>query len=158
MTGNAAGVRDGTRQLSDFAQKLEARRDGTWLGFATRAAGDGTTNRLGRSRLYMHVKATAVIAFLPGQTEPINVFSILVAEERLADAVLEPIFLNPKRIKLKSLSLKDWVFGVRRYVFPRRCRHRRPGPKTATICGLALATWRSAFQAASAGDGDRAAH
>lgn len=65
---------------------------------------------------YTHFEATVVIAFRPGQTEPVNVFSILVAEEQLSDAIPEPTFLNPKRIRLKSL--KDWIFGVRRYLLP----------------------------------------
>jgi hypothetical protein len=65
---------------------------------------------------YTHVDATAVVAFPPGQSEPANVFSILVAEEHLSNSEFEPKFLNPKRIRLKPL--KDWFFGVRRYLLP----------------------------------------
>jgi hypothetical protein len=42
-------------------------------------------------------------------------FSIFVAEERLQTASAEPQYLGP-RIKLKSL--KDWTFGIQRYVKP----------------------------------------
>ena len=72
-----------------------------------------TTNVLG---FYTHVEATTVFAFPPGQTIPLNVFSILVAEERFVDVAAEPQYLNLERIRLKSL--KDWFFGVRRYVIP----------------------------------------
>jgi hypothetical protein len=65
---------------------------------------------------YTHFEATAVVAFPPGQTVPVNVFSILVAEEHVSNAEFEPKFLNSKRIRLKPL--KDWFFGVRRYLLP----------------------------------------
>src|SRR5271168_3936724 len=66
---------------------------------------------------YTHFEATVVFAFPPGQQEPINVFSIMVAEERLANTPKEPHLLNPeRRIELKSL--KGWKFGIQRYVKP----------------------------------------
>jgi hypothetical protein len=65
---------------------------------------------------YTHVEATTVFAFPPGQTVPLNVFSILVAEERHFDVAAEPQYLNRERIHLESL--KDWYFGVRRYLIP----------------------------------------
>ncbi len=65
---------------------------------------------------YTHFEATVVFAFQPGQTKPINVFLILVAEERRPTASEEPDYLNPRRIVLKSL--KDWNFGIQRYVKP----------------------------------------
>jgi hypothetical protein len=65
---------------------------------------------------YTHVEATTVFAIPPGQIVPVNVFSILVAEERPFDAAVNPHYLNPKPIHLPSL--KDWFFGVRRYLIP----------------------------------------
>jgi hypothetical protein len=65
---------------------------------------------------YTHFEATEVFAIPAGQSAPINVFSILVAEERLPAAAKEPGYLNPQCIKLKSL--KDWSFGIKRYVKP----------------------------------------
>ena len=65
---------------------------------------------------YTHFEATVVFAFPPGQREPINVFSLLVAEERLPTASEEPHYLNPERIVLRSL--RDWTFGIQRYVKP----------------------------------------
>ncbi len=64
---------------------------------------------------YTHFEATEVFA-QQGQGAPFNVFLILVAEERLPNASEEPRLLNPKRIKVKSLS--DWNFGIKRYVKP----------------------------------------
>jgi hypothetical protein len=65
---------------------------------------------------YSHFEATEVFAFPPGQREPINVFSLIVAEERLPTASEEPHYLNPERIELRSL--KGWKVGVQRYVRP----------------------------------------
>jgi hypothetical protein len=66
---------------------------------------------------YTHFEATVVFGFPPGQREPVNIFSIFVAEERLPDAAEEPHYLNDtSRILLKSL--KGWSFGVQRYLKP----------------------------------------
>lgn len=65
---------------------------------------------------YTHFEATVVFAFPPGQREPINVFSLLVAEERLPDASEEPHYLNSERIELRSL--KGWKIGIQRYLTP----------------------------------------
>jgi hypothetical protein len=66
---------------------------------------------------YTHFEATVIFGFPPGQREPVNVFTILVAEERPSDATEEPHYLNDeRRIVLKSL--KDWSFGVQRYLKP----------------------------------------
>jgi len=65
---------------------------------------------------YTHFEATEVFAFPPGQREPVNVFLLLVAEERLPTAFEEPHYLNPERIVLRSL--KGWTFGIQRYVRP----------------------------------------
>lgn len=65
---------------------------------------------------YSHFEATVVFAFPPGQQEPINIFSLIVAEERLPTASEEPHYLSPKLIELRSL--KGWKVGVQRYVKP----------------------------------------
>ena len=66
---------------------------------------------------YTHFEATVVFGSPPGQHDPVNVFSIFVAEERLPDAAEEPHYLNgPRRIVLKSLN--GWSFGVQRYLKP----------------------------------------
>ena len=65
---------------------------------------------------YTHFETTIVFAFPPGQTTPVNVFSIVVAEERGSNEIPAPAYLNRQRITLKSLN--DWYFGVRRYLRP----------------------------------------
>jgi hypothetical protein len=65
---------------------------------------------------YTHLEVTEIFAVPAGQTEPINVFSILVAEERPSGEIETPHLLNPDRIRPKSL--RDWIFGVKRYVRP----------------------------------------
>jgi hypothetical protein len=62
---------------------------------------------------YTHVEVTEVIAHKDGERTPINVFSILVAEERLRQPPSTSYFLNPQYLRLKSL--KGWQFGVMRY-------------------------------------------
>ena len=64
---------------------------------------------------YTHFEATEVFA-TRGSGAPVNVFSVLVAEERLPDASEAPRYLNPERIKVRSLP--DWNFGIKRYVKP----------------------------------------
>ena len=64
---------------------------------------------------YTHFEATEIFA-TQGQEAPFNVFSLLVAEERLPDASEKPRYLNPDRLKIKSLP--DWNFGIKRYVNP----------------------------------------
>lgn len=65
---------------------------------------------------YTHFEVTEVFAVPAGQSTPVNVFTILVAEERLSAIADKPDYLSPERIKLKSL--KGWVFGIKRYVKP----------------------------------------
>jgi hypothetical protein len=65
---------------------------------------------------YTHFEATELFAVPAGQTAPINVLTILVAEERLPNAAAEPVLLNTKRIRPRHL--KDWIFGIKRYVKP----------------------------------------
>ena len=64
---------------------------------------------------YTHFEATEVFADLKDGAPPINVFTILVAEERNSEADGRPTLLS-NRIKLKAP--KDWVFGIMRYVKP----------------------------------------
>ncbi len=66
---------------------------------------------------YSHFEATEVFAFPLGQQEPINVFSLMVAEERLLNASEEPHYLNRER-RIELRSLKGWKFGIQRYVKP----------------------------------------
>ena len=40
---------------------------------------------------YTHLEVTVVFAIPPGQTAPVNVFSIVVAEERTSDEIPDPI-------------------------------------------------------------------
>src|SRR3569833_3426571 len=63
-----------------------------------------------------HFEVTEVIAMLDGQNSVINVFTIVVAEERSGESDQDSEFLNKKRICLKNL--KNWSFGVVRYVRP----------------------------------------
>jgi hypothetical protein len=64
---------------------------------------------------YTHCEVTEVFA-ARGRNTPFNIFTVLVAEERLADASEAPHLLNTERIKLKKLS--DWNLGVNRYLKP----------------------------------------
>ena len=62
---------------------------------------------------HTHFEATEVFAVSSGRV--LNIFSIFVAEERLQGTSEKPQCLGP-RIKLRSL--KDWTFGIKRYVKP----------------------------------------
>jgi hypothetical protein len=64
---------------------------------------------------YTHFEVTEVVAFIEGQKKPVNVFTILVAEDRGNETSQPCTFLCP-RIKLKSL--KDWTLGIARYTRP----------------------------------------
>lgn len=66
---------------------------------------------------YSHFEVTVVFAFPPGQQEPVNVFSLLVAEERPVSSSEEPHYLNSER-RIELRSLKGWKFGIQRYVKP----------------------------------------
>jgi hypothetical protein len=65
---------------------------------------------------YTHVEATEIVAFPEQKSDPINLFTLLVAEERPASAASTPHFLNPSRIRVPSI--RDWSFGICRYVLP----------------------------------------
>ncbi|WP_338692213.1 VPA1262 family N-terminal domain-containing protein [Bradyrhizobium sp. 26S5] len=73
-------------------------------------------HRAGLLGFYTHFEVTEVFASLPDHAQPINIFTILVAEERLTDAQEQPRYLNPERIVLRSL--KGWSFGIKRYLKP----------------------------------------
>lgn len=66
---------------------------------------------------YTHFEATEVFARRDGQDQPINVFTILVAEDRQGEVIPAPCFLTPKPFRLRR-ALPDWMFGVIRYVRP----------------------------------------
>ena len=65
---------------------------------------------------YSHFEGTIVFATRGQEKQPLNVFTILVAEDRDGQRA-EPLrLLNPERIELKSLP--GWTFGVARYTSP----------------------------------------
>lgn len=63
-----------------------------------------------------HFEATEVFATVAGQSLPLNIFSIFVAEERLHEGSEPPQYLTPQPIRLKSLD--GWSFGIKRYLKP----------------------------------------
>jgi hypothetical protein len=65
---------------------------------------------------YTHFEATEVFATKDGDKAAFNVFTILVAEDRLSEVPQPLTCLNPSRIKLKSLP--GWAFGIARYIRP----------------------------------------
>jgi len=65
---------------------------------------------------YTQLEVTEILAFRMGQEEPLNVFSIFVAEERRTPAQTLDFLNGKRRITLKGL--KDWKFGVARYTLP----------------------------------------
>jgi hypothetical protein len=62
---------------------------------------------------YNQFEATEVFATESERGTPVNVFSILVAEDRLDDQPQPARYVNPQRIKLSRL--KGWTFGIKRY-------------------------------------------
>jgi hypothetical protein len=66
---------------------------------------------------YTHFEATEVFAVQGGQSKPINVFTILVAEDRHGQVIPKMSYLTPKPFRLK-MAIPDWMFGVVRYVHP----------------------------------------
>lgn len=65
---------------------------------------------------YTHVEATEIVAFEGRSTTPVNVFTLLVAEDRDQTPLPDDAFLNPRPIRVPSL--KGWSFGLRRYYRP----------------------------------------
>jgi hypothetical protein len=68
---------------------------------------------LGVLGFYTHFEVTEVFAYRKGEA-PLNILSVLVAEERIGNA--EPPKLLGDRVRLKSL--KDWTFGIQRSLRP----------------------------------------
>lgn len=64
---------------------------------------------------YSHFEVTEIFAIRDGERTPLNVFSILIAEERVGAAVDKPVYLG-QRIRLKSL--KGWAFGIQQCIRP----------------------------------------
>jgi len=64
---------------------------------------------------YTHFEVTEVIASRERGAPPLNVFSVLVAEDRSEMSATSPQFLG-SRIRLKQA--RDWTFGVCRYLRP----------------------------------------
>lgn len=62
---------------------------------------------------YTHFEVTEIFAIPKGEQSPINIFTILVAEDRPTATVSEPEYIGD-RISLKSLP--DWKFGIKRYL------------------------------------------
>jgi len=65
---------------------------------------------------YTHVEATEIVGFPENGQAPINLFTLLVAEEHLSAPSGNGHFLNPSRIQLPGLH--DWRFGIFRYMLP----------------------------------------
>lgn len=65
---------------------------------------------------YSFFEATEIVAFVEGATTPINVFTIVVAEETAKQTTVDYRFLNATRIELTRL--KGWKFGIVRYCRP----------------------------------------
>lgn len=77
----------------------------SWLSGATKAGVLG---------FYTLCEVTHVVGYADdAPAVPVNVFTILVFEDRLQEAPTGPVFLNKDRIELKSLG--GWKFGVVRY-------------------------------------------
>lgn len=65
---------------------------------------------------YTHIEVTEVVAFPTGGWEPVNLFTLLVAEEHPSPPSDQGHFLNPSRIRVPGLQ--DWRFGIFRYALP----------------------------------------
>jgi len=52
---------------------------------------------------YTHFEVTEIFATLLGRTAPINLFTILVAEERAGDATAAPHYVTPKPLRVPLL-------------------------------------------------------
>jgi uncharacterized protein YyaL (SSP411 family) len=65
---------------------------------------------------YSRVEVTEIIAFPPDKGQPINLLTLLVAEEHPTDETIEKHFLTPARIRVSGL--RDWSFGIYRYSLP----------------------------------------
>lgn len=61
---------------------------------------------------YDQVEVTEIFAILPDKSIT-NIYTIIVAENRNNEPMVEPTFINQKRITLKKL--KEWKFGIKQY-------------------------------------------
>lgn len=61
---------------------------------------------------YDQAEVTEIFACLPDKSV-INIFTIIVAEDRNGSDLISPEFINNVRIKIKSL--KGWSFGIKQY-------------------------------------------
>lgn len=62
---------------------------------------------------FNYFEVTEIVGFQEKSSQPINLFSLLVAEEGDIIPSTDQNFLNPKRIRIKSL--KGWFFGIFQY-------------------------------------------
>jgi hypothetical protein len=65
---------------------------------------------------YTHFECTELFASCPDHGGTINIFTLLVAEEKPDLELADPGFLTPKPIRIKSLN--GWSFGLRRCTVP----------------------------------------
>ncbi|QFY42300.1 hypothetical protein F6R98_06395 [Candidatus Methylospira mobilis] len=61
---------------------------------------------------YDQAEVTEIFACLPDKSI-VNVFTIIVTEERNCEELVDPVLVNENRIKLDEL--KKWSFGIKRY-------------------------------------------
>lgn len=66
--------------------------------------------------LYTRAEVTEIVAFLPGAPRPVNLFTLLVAEEAPTSEAGDGHFLNQSRIRIHGLQ--GWKFGIHRYTLP----------------------------------------
>lgn len=83
-----------------------------WTPDASLAALRQLTER-GTLGFYTRVEVIEIIAFPPEKQPPVNVLTLLVAEEAPDTTAAEPAFVNPDRIAIAGL--RDWRFGIWRY-------------------------------------------
>lgn len=65
---------------------------------------------------YTDIEATEIVAFPPGMRRPVNLLTLLVAEENPNKRAMEKKLLNRQRIRIPGL--RDWSFGIWRYALP----------------------------------------
>lgn len=62
---------------------------------------------------YSHIEVTEIIAFTSKTSSPVNLLTLVVAEEHPTEDIVTPHFLNPSRIQIPSLH--EWRFGIYQY-------------------------------------------
>lgn len=83
-----------------------------WASSASISEAKRLTER-GTLGFYSHVEVTEIIASPPRSQQPINLLTLLVAEEHPTGQTDEKHFLNSSRIQISGLH--DWSFGICRY-------------------------------------------